>query len=57
VTIPKNTEHRELAEAWVAFLLSPEGREILRRDGQAPLEPPRVDHLEKVPGKLKVFFK
>ncbi len=43
VTVVKNAPNREAAEAFMAFLLSPEGGlGILKKYGQPPLEPPRV---------------
>jgi molybdate/tungstate transport system substrate-binding protein len=38
ITIPKNAPHMKRAIQFVAFLLGPEGREIMRRNGQEPLQ-------------------
>jgi molybdate/tungstate transport system substrate-binding protein len=47
VTMVKNAPNREAAEAFMAFLLSPEGGlRILKTAGQPPLEPPRIDSRE-----------
>jgi len=42
ITIPNSAPHRDLAINFVEFLLGPEGREIMKRNGQAPLSPPAV---------------
>lgn len=36
-TIPTNAKNPEAAEEFLLYLLSPEGREVLRRNGMAPL--------------------
>jgi molybdate/tungstate transport system substrate-binding protein len=53
VTIPRNSENRELAEEWVRLLLSPEGREIMERNGQPAIVPARTTHFDKIPETLK----
>lgn len=57
VTIPANTPNRAMAEAWVALLLSPQGRRIMQRNGQGVLSPPRVDHPDKLPVSLRKYFR
>lgn len=42
LTIPTRAEHRAAAEAFVRFVLSPEGRAIVERNGLTPLNPPRA---------------
>ncbi len=54
ITIPKNAPHRKLAIQFLAFVLGPEGREIMKRNGQAPLSPPQVTgDAGKLPDALK----
>jgi len=48
LTIPHNSPNRELAVAFVNFVLSPRGREIMEAGGQPVLDPPRVVN----PGRL-----
>jgi molybdate/tungstate transport system substrate-binding protein len=57
VTIPSNVEHRELAEAYVELLLSPEGQEIMQRNGQPSIVPAEVEHFAAVPDCLGGFCK
>ena len=52
VTIPRNAENREAAEAYVSFLLSPAGRKIIEKNGQSVIAPARVDHYDKLPESL-----
>jgi len=42
ITICKNAPNREAAVAFVRFLLSPEGRAIMKKNGQPPLWPVRI---------------
>jgi molybdate/tungstate transport system substrate-binding protein len=53
VTIPKEAKNRSAAEAYVALLLSPEGRAVFERNGQSPIVPPMVDAAERLPETLK----
>ena len=54
LTIPKNAPHRKLAIQFVAFVLGPEGREIMKRNGQAPLPTAKAtDVVGKLPDALK----
>ena len=55
VTIPKDAANRELAEAYVALLLSEEGQAIMRANGQTPIVPARADRYDKLPEILKPF--
>ena len=49
ITIPKNAPNHMAAIRFVAFVVGPEGREIMQRNGQCPVLPPeatgRVDRL------------
>jgi len=43
IAMPKNAPNREAAEAFLAYLLNPEGgQKILRQYGQPPFDPPFV---------------
>jgi len=55
VTIPNNSPNPELAEAWVGFLLSTGGRDILKKCGQSSLSPAPTDGYSKLPEHLKPF--
>ncbi len=52
ITVCKNAPNRHAAELFVAFVIGPEGQEIMRRNGQPPLSPPvasgKVDRLPPV---------
>lgn len=49
VTIPVNSPNRAAAEAYVEFLLSPEGRKILADNGQGLIVPAIADGLNGLP--------
>ncbi|HEU5358341.1 MAG TPA: extracellular solute-binding protein [Gemmatimonadales bacterium] len=53
LTIPRSAPHRELARAFVMYVLSPAGRAILARNGLTPLERPR--RFGRPPGNLPMF--
>ncbi len=55
VTIPRNAPNLKAAEAWVAFLLSPKGRNIMEKHGQSCILPPVADGFDKMPESLKIF--
>jgi len=55
VTIPRNAPHQGLAEDYVALLLSSEGQEVMRRNGQDPIVPFRVAGRDSVPARLKAL--
>jgi molybdate/tungstate transport system substrate-binding protein len=57
VTIPRNCENRELAEAWVRLLLSPAGRAIMERNGQPPIAPALTAQFATLPETLKPLAK
>jgi len=42
ITVPKTAPNREAAEAFVAFVVGPEGQEIMKQNGQPPVSPPRA---------------
>lgn len=54
LTIPLSSEHPEMAEEFVAFLLGPEGQEIARAAGLEPLVPPSAGYWRSmVPPSLR----
>ncbi len=54
ITIPNKAPHRKLAVEFVAFVLGPEGRKIMARNGQAPVSPPRATgRVDQLPAVLK----
>lgn len=58
ITIPKNAPHRDLAIQFISFLLGSEGKEIMKRNGQAPLSPPQATgNVRKLPDALKSFIR
>ncbi|NIM20569.1 MAG: tungstate ABC transporter substrate-binding protein WtpA [Candidatus Latescibacteria bacterium] len=57
VTIPINCRHRELAEAWVALLLSPTGQKIMERSGQPVIAPALTAQYDELPDVLKPLCK
>jgi len=55
VTIPKAARNRDLAEAYVALLLSPDGQAIMSECGQGPLVPARTREYDRLPASLQPF--
>ncbi len=53
ITIPKNAANPELAAEFVNYILSPEGQEIMKSQGQPEITPPVVDNFDKLPELLK----
>jgi len=57
ITIPKNAPHLQTAIRFVSFLLGPEGRAIMEKNGQAPVYPVKVTgDIEKLPAGIKAFL-
>lgn len=57
LTIPKNAPHPDLATAFVAFVLGPEGQAILKAAGQPPIVPPMSRDTGKLPAALQSLVK
>ena len=57
ITVPKTAAHPELGMKFVAFVLSEMGKEVMAKNGQPEIIPPRVDRFEKLPQELKSFVK
>jgi molybdate/tungstate transport system substrate-binding protein len=54
ITIPKNAPNRNMAIRFVAFVVGPEGQEIMRRNGQPPISPPRATgKADQLPPRLR----
>ena len=56
ITLPKNASNPEGGTAFIAFILGEKGREIMKKNGQPEIVPPRVDNKEKLPEGLKKYF-
>lgn len=56
ITLPKNAPNPKGGAAFIAFVLGEEGREIMKKNGQPEIIPPRVDNKEKLPEALKTYF-
>jgi molybdate/tungstate transport system substrate-binding protein len=56
VTIPSNFPRQELAIAWVDFLLSDKGMEILEANYQTPIIPAKTNDAGKLPESLKKYI-
>jgi molybdate/tungstate transport system substrate-binding protein len=57
VTIPKNFPRQELAIAWVDFLLSDKGMDIMAANYQTPIIPSKTNDASKLPDALKKYVK
>lgn len=56
ITIPVNAPNRDGGIRFLEFLLSKEGQDIMIKNGQPEIIPPRLDNKEKLPEALNVFF-
>ncbi|MCD6239641.1 MAG: tungstate ABC transporter substrate-binding protein WtpA [Thermotogae bacterium] len=57
VTIPNNAPNRRGAIAFLKFLLGPEGRKIMKENGQPPIIPAETNDVSKVPLELRPLVK
>jgi molybdate/tungstate transport system substrate-binding protein len=57
VTIPKNFPRQELAIAWVDFLLSNKGMDIMAANYQTPIIPAKTNDASKLPEALRKYVK
>jgi molybdate/tungstate transport system substrate-binding protein len=57
VTIPSNFLRQELAIAWVDFLLSDQGMDIMQANFQTPIIPAKTNDKNKLPEQLKKYVK
>ncbi len=56
ITLPKNAANPEGGATFIAFVLSKEGQEIMKKNGQPEIIPPVVDNKEKLPKALRKYF-
>jgi molybdate/tungstate transport system substrate-binding protein len=56
LAVLSNAVNKEGAVDFVAFILSREGLDILRKDGQDPVLPLITDQPEMIPGRLRKFL-
>jgi len=56
VTIPKNSPCPEMAIAWVDFLLSEQGMDIIEANYQTPIIPAKTNDASKLPSELKKYI-
>ncbi len=56
ITIPANAPNPEEAQAFVEFLLGPQGRAIMDANSHPVFETPQVDHYQTLPESLKMFY-
>lgn len=58
ITVPKGAPNPEVAVRFVAFVVGPEGQQIMRHNGQEPVSPPRVTgKVDRLPLELKRLVK
>jgi len=57
VTIPKNFPRQDLAIAWVDFLLSDKGMDIMAANYQTPTIPAKTNDASKLPESLRKYVK
>jgi len=55
VTIPKDFPRQELAIAWVEFLLSDEGMDIIEANYQTPIIPAKTNDVSKLPESFRDY--
>jgi molybdate/tungstate transport system substrate-binding protein len=55
VTIPNNAPNPELAERFVAFMIGPDGQQILRSNEHPALDVPLADGFEMMPESLQIL--
>jgi molybdate/tungstate transport system substrate-binding protein len=56
ITLPKNAPNPEGGAAFIGFILSKEGQDIMKKNGQPEIFPPLVDNKEKLPKALRKYF-
>ncbi|MFC1770310.1 tungstate ABC transporter substrate-binding protein WtpA [Candidatus Margulisiibacteriota bacterium] len=52
LTIPKNAPNRKMAVEYVNFVLSKQGQDVLRGNGQPPIIPPTSQEKLKIPSEI-----
>lgn len=56
ITIPENAVNKEDATGFLSFILSKEGMEIFRKNGQDPITPLTSEQAEKMPPQIQRFI-
>jgi molybdate/tungstate transport system substrate-binding protein len=57
LTIPKNSPNPKAAIAFIKFVVGPQGRAIMEKNGQPPIDPPAGVNIEKAPKEIQDFLK
>jgi ABC-type Fe3+ transport system substrate-binding protein len=57
ITLSKLAENPEWGIRFIEFLLSKQGQKVMEGNGQPEIIPPRVDFYERLPERIKGFFK
>ena len=55
ITIPSSAPHPEEAALFIAFLLSPEGREVMQTDSHPMFDPAISDGYQNIPASLQKY--
>jgi len=55
LTIPSNAPHPDQAQAFIEFLLGPQGREIMQSNDQPVLDPLPCEGIDRMPQRLKTL--
>lgn len=55
ITIPATAAHPQAAETFIAFLLSPQGREIMQQNFHPLLDSPEAIHYDQLPAALQAL--
>lgn len=56
MTIPATAPHPDLAAELVAFIISPQGQQVLLDSNQPPIVPAAADNLDCVPGQVRALL-
>jgi len=56
ITMPKNAPNPEGGIKFISFVLGKEGQEIMKKNGQPEIVPPRADNMDKLPDALRKLF-
>ena len=56
ITIPETAVHKDAAAGFLSFILSKEGLDIFRKNGQDPLIPLTSEQTEKIPPQIRNYL-
>lgn len=56
ITIPETAVHKDAAAGFLSFILSKEGLDIFRKNGQDPLTPLTSEQTEKIPPQIRNYL-